>query len=427
MSQYTANHIQTLDVMSHIRHRPGMYISSNELEGRHHITLEIISNSIDEYLTGNCNKIIITLDNEGFICIEDNGRGIPIGTHPSGKPMLQAVFDTANTGGKFNNSGDSGYNTSGGLNGIGAKATNAVSSRFEASTTREGKRETVVFEKGKLISHNITPFDKNIRGTTVRFKPDQEVFIDGIHLDYDKLEKQIQELSFLCNNLEFILNDNRTKKQTQKIFKSSNGIIDYINHLNKGKTLLTNIFYCSTIKDNIGVEIGLQYNSGYSDLYKLYTNNIPNTGGTHLTGFRTALTRVVNDYAREKKILKEKDSNLSGEDLKEGLTFVLSLKMPDPVFSGQTKEVLNSSEGRSIIEKLLSSELRQWLELNPQEGKAIINKALLSRKAREAARKAKETARKGVMSSGLNNPTLGKLADCISKNAEECELYLVEG
>lgn len=310
---------------------------------------------------------------------------------------------------------------------IGAKATNAVSSRFEATTTREGKRETVVFEKGKLISHNIIPFDKNIRGTTVRFKPDQEVFIDGIHLDYDKLEKQIQELSFLCNNLEFVLNDNRTKKQTQKIFKSSNGIIDYINHLNKGKTLLTNIFYCSTIKDNIGVEIGLQYNSGYSDLYKLYTNNIPNTGGTHLTGFRTALTRVVNDYAREKKILKEKDSNLSGEDLKEGLTFVLSLKMPDPVFSGQTKEVLNSSEGRSIIEKLLSSELRQWLELNPQEGKAIINKALLSRKAREAARKAKETARKGVMSSGLNNPTLGKLADCISKNAEECELYLVEG
>ena len=422
VSNYTADQIETLDIMTHVRKRCGMYIGSNTIDGRHHITLEVISNGIDEYLNGYGNKMSVKLDDEGFITITDNGRGIPIGKHSSGKPVLQAVFDTANTGGKFNNSGEAGYNTSGGMNGIGAKATNATSERFEATTIRDGMREWVAFEKGKLVDYKIEQFPSKETGTIVKFKPDAEVFTDGIDLDYNRLKRQIQELSFLCSGLEFTLENGKNKE----VFKYDNGIIDYVKHLGQGKTPLTDIFYCSSMEGRVGVEIGLQYNNTYSDSFKLYTNNIPNSSGTHLTGLRTALTRAINEFARDKKLLKEKEDNLTGDDLKEGLTFVLSLKMPDPVFSGQTKDVLNSPEGRGIVERLMAKEIRVWLEANPQNGKTIIQKALLSRKAREAAKKAREAARK-KSGSVLSSPLPGKLADCQSNDPSECEIYLVEG
>lgn len=425
-NNYGAEQIETLDIMTHVRLRPGMYIGSNTIDGRHHVTLEVMSNSIDEYLNGYGSIITVFLEKDGFITIGDNGRGIPIGLHPSGKSVLQAVFDTANTGGKFNNSGEAGYNTSGGMNGIGAKATNATSERFEATTTRDGQRETVIFERGKLVHHELKKCDLNLTGTTVRFKPDSEVFVDGIDLDFNRLEKQVQELSFLCSGLEFVLIDLRGDKEVKKIFKYENGIMDYVKHLGEGKKALTDIFYCSSTEGRVGVEIGMQYNATYSDSFKLYTNNIPNSSGTHLTGFRTALTRAMNEFARDKKLLKEKDDNFTGEDLKEGLTFVLSLKMPDPVFSGQTKDVLNSPEGRGIVERLMAKEIRLWLDSNGQSGKAIIEKALLTRKAREAAKKAREATRKKAVG-GFGAVLPGKLADCQSKDVEECEIYLVEG
>ena len=323
-NNYTANSIETLDIMTHIRHRPGMYISSNTIDGRHHVALEVISNSIDEYLNGYGNKISIRLDKDGYITISDNGRGIPIGVHPSGKSVLQAVFDTANTGGKFNNNGEAGYNTSGGMNGIGAKATNATSEFFKASTTREGKIETVEFKRGKLINHSIGSTSLDMTGTQVSFKPDSEVFVDGIHLDFDRLRKQIQELAFLCSGLEFTLIDESTDNHVELVYKYDNGIVDYVNYLGKDKKHISDIFYCKSHEGRVGVEIGLQYNDTYSDNYKLYTNNIPNSSGTHLTGLRTALTRAMNEFARDKKILKDKEANLTGDDLKEGLTFVLS-------------------------------------------------------------------------------------------------------
>ena len=426
-NNYGASQIETLDIMTHVRLRPGMYIGSNTIDGRHHITLEVISNGIDEYLNGYGNEMSVVLEDGGFITIADNGRGIPIGTHKSGKSVLQAVFDTANTGGKFNNSGEAGYNTSGGMNGIGAKATNATSESFFAITMRDGQRETVEFKRGKLVNHELVKTDSDKTGTIVRFKPDSEVFIDGIELDFNRLERQIQELSFLCSGLQFTLIDLRGgKEKCKKVFKYDNGIIDYVKHLGKGKQQISDIFYCKTTEGRIGVEIGLQYNNTYSDSYKLYTNNIPNSSGTHLTGLRTSLTRAMNEFARDKKILKDKEENLTGDDLKEGLTFVLSLKMPDPVFSGQTKDVLNSPEGRTIVEQLVSKEIRLWLDGNLQSGKAIVEKALLTRRAREAAKKAREATRKKA-NSVLSSPLPGKLADCQSKDVSECEIYLVEG
>ena len=425
-NNYTANSIETLDIMTHIRHRPGMYISSNTIDGRHHVALEVISNSIDEYLNGYCNKIKIVLSNDGYITIDDNGRGIPIGTHPSGKSVLQAVFDTANTGGKFNNDGEAGYNTSGGMNGIGAKATNATSEYFEATTMRDGKIETVKFHRGKLIDHKLTICPNTPTGTIVKFKPDSEVFIDGIDLDFNRLNKQIQELAFLCSGLQFTLIQETDKDHVQLEYNYANGIIDYVNYLCKDKKHISDIFYCKSHEGRVGVEIGLQYNDTYSDNYKLYTNNIPNSSGTHLTGLRTALTRAMNEFARDKKVLKDKEANLTGDDLKEGLTFVLSLKMPDPVFSGQTKDVLNSPEGRTIVEQLVAKEIRLWLDGNPQSGKAIVEKALLSRRAREAAKKAREATRKKAVG-GFSAILPGKLADCQSKDVDECEIYLVEG
>ena len=423
--QYTADSIKSLKPMEHIRARFGMYIGSNGEDGLHHILLEIISNAIDEYLNGSGDRIVVKLYDDNSVSVKDNARGIPQGKMDDGNPILQNIFGKTNTGGKYDNEGNSGYNTSGGLNGIGAKATNALSERFIAVSAREGITETVVFEKGEFISFDSRKTGSNDfkQGTFVKFKPDATIF-ETVDYNVSRLKNTLRELSYLCRGLTFELwqEDNKLEE-----YYSENGLLDYVNYLNKDKkSLLSEPFYVNSQEGTSGLEVALMYNDSYSDLVKLYSNNIPNTGGTHLTGFRTALTRTINEYARDKKLLKDSEDNFTGEDLKEGQLLVINLKMIAPVYQGQNKEVLTSSEGRTIAEKLAAKELRVWLESNPNDAKAIINKALLTRKAREAAKRAREATRKKAMSV-LSSVLPGKLADCSSKKVEECELLLTEG
>lgn len=423
--QYTADSIKSLKPMEHIRARFGMYIGSNGEDGLHHILLEIISNAIDEYLNGSGDKIVVKLYDDKSVSVQDNARGIPQGKMDDGNPILQNIFGKTNTGGKYDNEGNSGYNTSGGLNGIGAKATNALSERFIAVSAREGITETVVFEKGEFISFDSRKTGSNDfkQGTFVKFKPDATIF-ETVDYNVSRLKNTLRELSYLCRGLTFELwQENNMLGE----YYSENGLLDYVNYLNKDKkSLLSEPFYVNSQEGTSGLEVALMYNDSYSDLVKLYSNNIPNTGGTHLTGFRTALTRTINEYARDKKLLKDSEDNFTGEDLKEGQLLVINLKMIAPVYQGQNKEVLTSSEGRTIAEKLAAKELRVWLESNPNDAKAIVNKALLTRKAREAAKRAREATRKKAMSV-LSSVLPGKLADCSSKKVEECELLLTEG
>lgn len=427
-SDYGVKQIKTLEGIEAIRLRPGMYIGSVGPAGVQHITLEIISNAVDEYLNGHCTKCQIQigdLDKGEFIVITDNGRGVPFGKAEDGSETLVNIYTKLHTGAKFDSDGKAGYNTSGGLNGVGAKATNALSEMFNVSSVRDGKQALASFKKGKLITYKEKEWHDNDHGTSVQFRPDPTIFKEGIKLDYTTLRNQIKELSYLSPGLvfEFTYEDKETE-----IITSQNGILDYIEDLNKNKEILTSTFYTETIEDRVGVKLAMLYNNSYTDTYKLYTNSIPNSGGTHLTGFRTALTQSINEYARTNKLLKEKDANLIGDELKEGLVLVLSFIMPDPVFSGQTKDVLSSSEARTLVQRLVSSEISNWLQKNPKDAKTIVEKALLARKAKESARKAKEAAR-NVENKGknklLNLPT--KLVDSWSKRREECELLIAEG
>lgn len=421
---YSAKTIKTLEGMEHIRHRAGMYIGSVGENGLHHILLEIISNSVDEFLNGSGNHITVKLFEDGSVMVQDNARGIPHGKMPNGNPVLREIFGTLNTGGKYDNEGNSGYNTSGGMNGVGAKATNALSERFFASSSREGYCETVEFSRGKFIAFDRKPIkaDMHQQGTTVIFKPDATIF-ETVEYNVPRLRNTIKEMSYLCSGLTF---DLIIKDKTETYF-SQNGLLDYILDLNKGKkSLLSAPFYTNISEGTNGVEVALLYNESYSDTVKLYSNNIPNTGGTHLTGFRTAFTRAINEYAKDKKMLKDGDDNFTGDDLKEGQLLIVNLKMVAPIYQGQNKEVLTSSEGRTITERLVAKEIRLWLEANPADAKAIITKAELTRKAREAARKAREATRKKA-TAVLSSVLPGKLADCSSKVVEDCEIYLVEG
>ena len=421
---YSAETIKSLDGMTHIRHRAGMYIGSVGENGLHHILLEIISNSVDEFLNGSGDHITVQLFEDGSVMVQDNARGIPHGKMPNGNPVLREIFGTLNTGGKYDNEGNSGYNTSGGMNGVGAKATNALSERFFASSSREGYCETVEFSKGKFIAFDRKPIkaDMHQQGTTVIFKPDATIF-ETVEYNVPRLRNTIKEMSYLCSGLTF---DLIIKDKTETYF-SQNGLLDYILDLNKGKkSLLSAPFYTNISEGTNGVEVALLYNESYSDTVKLYSNNIPNTGGTHLTGFRTAFTRAINEYAKDKKLLKDGDDNFTGDDLKEGQLLIVNLKMVAPIYQGQNKEVLTSSEGRTITERLVAKEIRLWLEANPADAKAIITKAELTRKAREAARKAREATRKKA-TAVLSSVLPGKLADCSSKVVEDCEIYLVEG
>lgn len=424
--EYGVEQIKTLEGIEAIRLRPGMYIGSVGLDGVRHITLEIISNCIDEYLNGHCTKCSISVDKNNVITIVDDGRGVPFGKAADGSETLVNVYTKLHTGAKFDSTGKTGYNTSGGMNGVGAKATNALSEFFYVSSTRDGKNAQAKFEKGTLKSYEVVAAkDKTAHGTSIQFKPDITIFKDGIELDYENLKKQIQELAYLSPNMVF----NYTfKDKPEEVISSKNGIKDYIEDLTKDKDDLTSVFYAESMDDRIGVKVAMKYVNTYSDTYKLFTNSIPNTGGTHLTGFRAALTSTINDYARENKLLKEKDENISGEELKEGLVLVLSFIMPDPVFSGQTKENLSSSEARPAVQRLVSQELKTWFISHPKDVKAIVDKALLARLAREKAKKAKEAVRnteKKGKGNLLNLPT--KLVDAWSTNRKECELLISEG
>lgn len=423
LSTYGVKDIKTLEGIEAIRLRPGMYIGSVGPDGVRHITLEIISNSVDEYLNGHCTMCKVGVLEDGTILVRDNGRGVPFGKADDGSEVLVNVYTKLHTGAKFDSNGKTGYNTSGGMNGVGAKATNALSESFVVMSRRDGKMATARFEKGKLIEYKeIKDNSSSDTGTSIMFKPDATIFKEGIQLEYAPLKKQLQELAYLSPGMVFELEYHGKEKE---IITSQNGIKDYINDLNSGKDVITSTFFTETMEDRIGVKIAMNYNTTYTDTYRLYTNSIPNSGGTHLTGFRTALTSTINDYAKENKLLKEKDANISGDELKEGLTLVLSFIMPDPVFSGQTKDVLSSSEARTIVQRLVSKELKAWFEANPKDAKAIIDKAMLARAAREKAKKAKETVRKQDSKKRAVLP--GKLADASSKNRYECEVFLVEG
>ena len=422
MSDYGVKDIKTLEGIEAIRLRPGMYIGSVGPDGVRHITLEIISNAVDEYLNGHCTNCTITVGSDGVIRIADNGRGVPFGKAEDGSETLVNVYTKLHTGAKFDSDGKTGYNTSGGMNGVGAKATNALSSYFAVESVRNGKSAYAVFEKGELKSYEEQPFTKGLHGTTISFKPDETIFKEGIRLEYAPLKKQIQELAYLSPGMVFNF---KYEDKEEEVITSQNGIRDYINDLNKDKNKVTSVFYTENMEDRIGVKIAMQYNDTYTDMYKLYTNSIPNSAGTHLTGFRTALTQTMNDYARDNKLLKEKDANITGEELKEGLVLVLSFIMPDPVFSGQTKDVLSSSEARTAVQRLTAREIRVWLDANPKDAKAIVDKALLARAAREKAKKAKETVRKVDNKRRVIMPDV--LADASSKERHNCEVFIVEG
>ena len=421
---YGVKDIQTLEGIEAIRLRPGMYIGSVGPEGVRHITLEIISNAVDEYLNGACNRVVVSYSTEeNLIRVIDNGRGVPFGKAEDGSETLVNIYTKLHTGAKFDSEGKTGYNTSGGMNGVGAKATNALSKMFHVQSVRDGKIADAHFEKGELINYKeYKDATQNITGTTVEFIPDPEIFKEGTALDTNLLRKQLQELAFLSPGLTFVL---RVDSNTEEI-ASKNGLLDYLDYLAKEKGNLTQKFFAETNEGRIGVKVAMMYVDQYTDSYKLYTNSIPNSSGTHLTGFRTALTSTINTYARAKGLLKEKDENFTGDDLKEGLVLILSLTMPDPVFSGQTKDVLSSTEGRTIVQRLCAQSLTTWLNSNEKDAKAIINKALLARKARENARKAKENVRNAAAKTS-RAVLPGKLADCSSKSRSDCEIFIVEG
>ena len=421
-TEYGIGQIKTLEGIEAIRLRPGMYVGSTGSAGVQHITLEIISNAVDEYLNGHCTLCNISVNTDGVITIQDNGRGVPFGKAEDGSETLVNIYTKLHTGAKFDSDGKTGYNTSGGMNGVGAKATNALSEFFTVESYRDNHMASATFKQGELVRYAEGVLKSTSHGTTVQFKPDAEIFKEGISLDYNALKKQIQELAYLSPGLVFNF---KFEDKPEEVITSQNGIKDYIRDLNNNKTTLTSVFYTETLEDRVGVKLAMQYNDTYSDTYKLYTNSIPNSAGTHLTGFRTALTQTINKYARDNKILKEKDENLTGDELKEGLVLVLSFIMPDPVFSGQTKDVLSSSEARVIVQRLVSKEIETWLNSNKNDAKAIIDKALLARAAREKAKKAKETVRKQEKAKRAVLP--GTLADASSSKREDCEVFIVEG
>ena len=426
MLDYGVKDIKTLEGIEAIRLRPGMYVGSVGPAGVRHITLEIISNAVDEYLNGYCTECSILVQEDGVIDISDNGRGVPFGKAEDGSETLVNVYTKLHTGAKFDSEGKTGYNTSGGMNGVGAKATNALSEWFFVQSSRDRRHAYADFERGQLTHYEEGEWAKDTphykTGTRVCFKPDATIFKEGIHLEYDALRKQIQELAYLSPGMTFNF---KFEDKDEEVITSKNGIKDYIDDLNNKKNTLTSVFYTESMEDRIGVKLAMQYNDTYTDVYKLYTNSIPNSGGTHLTGFRTALTSTINDYARENKLLKEKDANITGEELKEGLVLVLSFIMPDPVFSGQTKDVLSSSEARTAVQRLVAKEIKVWLDANPKDAKAIVDKALLARAAREKAKKAKETVRKVDAKRRVVMPDV--LADASSKERSKCEVFIVEG
>lgn len=419
---YTAQDIQVLEGLEPVRKRPGMYIGSTGPKGLHHLVYEVVDNSIDEALAGICDTIRVTIYDDNSVSVEDNGSGIPVEIHPqTGKSTVETVLTILHAGGKFNNSA---YKVSGGLHGVGVSVVNALSDWLVAKIKRNGKEYMQRFERGIAVSDLHVIGDSDNTGTTIHFMPDASIF-ETIEFSFETLELRFREMAFLNKGIKLILNDKR--KEVVKEFHFEGGIKSFVQYINKNKTSIhKEPIYFESEKDSTVVELALQYTDGYSENVYTFANNINTTeGGSHLSGLRTALTRVINDYSRKYSFLKEKDENLSGEDVREGLTAVLSVKLPNPQFEGQTKSKLGNSETRGIVESLTYDFLSNFLEENPKDSKIIIDKAISAQRARDAARKARElTRRKSI----LDNTTLpGKLADCQSNDLSETEIYLVEG
>ncbi|SHK00457.1 DNA topoisomerase (ATP-hydrolyzing) subunit B [Paramaledivibacter caminithermalis] len=422
--QYTAEQIQVLEGLEPVRKRPGMYIGSTGPKGLHHLVEEIVDNSIDEALAGYCKNIKVIINEDNSISVSDDGRGMPVDLHPKmNKPAVEVIHTVLHAGGKF---GGGGYKVSGGLHGVGASVVNALSEWFEVEVKRDGKIYKQRYERGKTVTKLEVIGESDETGTKSIFKPDKEIFESTV-FEFKTLEHRLRELAFLNKGIRIILEDKRPEKEKISQFCYEGGIKEFVKHLNKNRdSIHKNILYNEGHKDGAVVEIALQYTNGYSENIFTFANNInTHEGGTHLSGFKSALTRVVNDYARKNGHLKEKDSNLQGEDIREGITAVISVKLSEPQFEGQTKTKLGNSEIRGIAEAISSETIGAFLEENPSDAKIIIDKCIRSAKAREAARKARElTRRKGA----LDNLTLpGKLADCSERDPAKCEVFLVEG
>ncbi|MBC8580651.1 MAG: DNA topoisomerase (ATP-hydrolyzing) subunit B [Clostridiales bacterium] len=421
---YNENQIQILEGLQAVRKRPGMYIGSTSSKGLHHLVYEIVDNAVDEALAGACDTIVVSIHPDNSISVLDNGRGIPVGIHAQkGIPAVEVVFTILHAGGKF---GGGGYKVSGGLHGVGASVVNALSEWLVVKVHTEGKIHEEKFERGHVVSPLTIVGDTNKTGTLVHFKPDAEIFETTVY-DFNILKQRLQETAFLTKGLRIELIDLREDEKHHKVFHYEGGIKEFVSHLNKHKTpIYEEVFYGEGEKDGINVEVSFQHNDSYVENVFSFVNNINTTeGGTHLSGFRAAITKTLNDYGRKMGLLKQADNNLSGEDIREGLTAIISVKIGEPQFEGQTKTKLGNSEARGAVESIFGEQLTYFLEQNPNVAKMIIQKATMAARARDAARKARElTRRKSVLES---TALPGKLADCSEKDASKCEIYLVEG
>ena len=423
---YRADQIQLLEGLEAVRKRPGMYIGSTSIRGLHHLVYEIVDNSVDEALAGFCDSITVTIEKDNSITVQDDGRGIPVDIQKkAGKPALEVVFTVLHAGGKF---GGSGYKVSGGLHGVGASVVNALSSWLEVSVYKGGKIYNMKFERGKVVQPMtvIGECDKRQHGTKVHFLPDPEIFEETVY-DYDTLKVRLRETAFLTKALKITLTDVRDGKEQEKTFHYEGGIKEFVQYLNKGKEpLYPDVIYCEGERDHVFVEVAMQHNDSYTENTYTFVNNI-NTpeGGTHLTGFKNAITKTFNDYARSNKLLKESEPNLSGDDIREGLTTVISVKIEDPQFEGQTKQKLGNSEAQTAVQNIVGEQLTYYLEQNPSVARAICEKSVLAQRARAAARRARDLTRRKSALDGVGLP--GKLVDCNSKDPNECEIFIVEG
>ena len=425
-NEYGADQIQVLEGLEAVRKRPGMYIGSTSSRGLHHLVYEIVDNSVDEALAGYCDTIDVQINKDNSITVRDDGRGIPTDINKkTGKPAVEVVFTVLHAGGKF---GGGGYKVSGGLHGVGASVVNALSKWLEVKVCREGKVHYQRYELGHVVKplSVIDNCDKSFTGTEVTFLPDDTIFEDTIY-DYKILETRLRETAFLTKNLKIVLRDVREEKPIEKTFHYEGGIKEFVTYLNKGKTALyEDVIYCEGTINNVYVEVAMQHNDAYNENTISFVNNI-NTpeGGMQVEGFKRALTKTLNNYARKNKILKEKEDNLSGEDFREGLTSIISVKIEDPQFEGQTKQKLGNSEARGAVDSVVSEQLTYFLEQNPGVAKIICEKAVLAQRAREAARQARETTRRKTALDVAALP--GKLADCSDKDPKRCEIFIVEG
>ena len=425
-TEYGADQIQILEGLEAVRKRPGMYIGSTSARGLHQLVYEIVDNSVDEALAGYCKNIDVTINPDNSITVIDDGRGIPVGiNHKSGLPAVEVVFTVLHAGGKF---GGGGYKVSGGLHGVGASVVNALSNWLEVRVYHDGKVYFQRYERGKTMNKleviDTCPIEKT--GTEVRFLPDDTMFEETVY-DYDVLKTRLRETAFLTKGLRIVLRDLRTDPVVEKAFHYEGGIKEFVSYLNKSKTALyPDIIYCEGERDGVLVEVAMQHNDSYQENTYGFVNNITTPeGGTHIVGFRNALTKTFNEYARANKLLKDSEPNLTGEDIREGMTAIVSIKIEEPQFEGQTKQKLGNSEARGAVDNIVSTQLELFLEQNPAVAKTIVEKSLLSQRAREAARKARDLTRRKSALDGMSLP--GKLADCTDKDPKNCEIFLVEG